>query len=114
VAVNNPEGINTPVETEKPHTEPQNSSQPISEVGTESEAKAFIYRKESSNRTDAVNKSSGACGLGQRLPCSILEAECPDWRTDYACSDKHFTNYMLNRYGSWANAKSFWLKKGWW
>jgi len=114
VAVKNPEGINTPVEAEKPHTEPQNSSQPISEVGTESEAKAFIYFKESSTILSKVNKSSGACGLGQSLPCSKLSNVCPNWQTDYECQDEWFTNYMLNRYGSWDNAKAFHLKKGWW
>lgn len=81
---------------------------------SEQEAKAFIYLKESSNRTWAVNKSSGACGIGQSLPCSKLSNVCPNWETDYACSDGFFTQYMIKRYGSWANAKAFWERKGWW
>lgn len=76
----------------------------------EAEAKAFIYFKESGNRTDAINKSSGACGLGQALPCSKL----PCTLTDYACQDAWFTKYMQNRYGTWVNAKAFWLRSNWW
>lgn len=78
---------------------------------SESEAKAFIYQKESGNRPDAINASSGACGLGQALPCSKL----PCSLQDYACQDNWFTNsYMIPRYGSWANAKAFWLSHNWW
>lgn len=76
-----------------------------------SDAKTFIYLKESGNNPGAVNKSSGACGLGQALPCSKL----PCSLSDYACQDNWFTNnYMKPRYGTWDNAKAFWLKKGWW
>ena len=77
-----------------------------------SDAKSFIYFKESGNRPTAVNASSGACGIGQALPCSKLKNVCPNM--DYACQDQFFTKYMQNRYGSWENAKSFWLKNKWW
>ena len=68
----------------------------------------------------AVNESSGACGLGQSLPCEKLEAACPNWANDYPCQDKYFTKYMLNRYGSWVKAQQFWEQQfnntgsGWW
>lgn len=75
-----------------------------------SDAKMFIYLKESGNNPGAINKSSGACGLGQALPCSKM----PCSLSDYACQDNFFTQYMLNRYGTWDNAKSFWLSRGWW
>lgn len=75
---------------------------------TPSGAKAFIYMKESGNRTDAINPSSGACGLGQALPCSKM----PCSLQDYACQDNYFTNYMLSRYGSWEAAASFWKCTG--
>lgn len=75
-----------------------------------SDAKMFIYMKESGNRTNAINASSGACGLGQALPCSKM----PCSLSDYACQDAFFTKYMQNRYGSWENAKAFWLAHRWW
>lgn len=75
-----------------------------------SDDKAFIYQKESGNRPDAINASSGACGLGQALPCSKMGCSL----SDYACQDAWFTNYMLNRYGSWANARAFWESHRWW
>lgn len=77
-----------------------------------SDAKSFIYFKESGNRPDAVNASSGACGIGQALPCSKLKNVCPNM--DYACQDAFFTKYMQNRYGTWENAKAFWLSHKWW
>lgn len=74
------------------------------------DAKAFIYARESGNNPGAINKASGACGLGQALPCSKM----PCSLSDYACQDTFFTNYMLQRYGSWENAKAFWLRMHWW
>lgn len=66
---------------------------------------------ESGNNPGSINKSSGACGLGQALPCSKL----PCSLSDYACQDSWFTNnYMIPRYGTWANAKAFWLQNHWW
>lgn len=73
-------------------------------------AKAFIYDHESGNRPNAINASSGACGLGQALPCSKL----PCSLSDYACQDAWFTNYAMQRYGSWANAYAFWQIHHWW
>lgn len=83
---------------------------PTAQATGSSDAKTFIYMKESGNRPDAINKSSGACGLGQALPCSKM----PCTLTDYACQDAFFTKYMQNRYGTWENAKSFWLAHRWW
>lgn len=72
--------------------------------------KAFIYQHESGNRTDAINPGSGACGLGQALPCSKMGCSL----SDYACQDAWFTNYAMQRYGSWANARAFWEAHRWW
>jgi hypothetical protein len=77
---------------------------------SEAEAKLFIYQKESGNRTNAINKSSGACGLGQALPCSKLGCSLDD----YACQDAWFSNYAIRRYGSWVGAYQFWLTHRWW
>ncbi len=70
--------------------------------------KAFIYQKESGNRTTAVN-SIGCRGLGQACPGSKLP--CGD---DYACQDAWFTNYAMTRYGSWEAAYNFWVANHWW
>lgn len=74
------------------------------------DAKAFIYMKESGNNPGAINASSGACGLGQALPCSKM----PCSLSDYACQDNFFTGYMTSRYGTWENARAFWLSHHWW
>lgn len=74
------------------------------------EDKAFIYAHESGNNPGSVNASSGACGLGQALPCSKM----PCSMSDYACQDQYFTGYMTNRYGTWANARAFWQANRWW
>ena len=92
---------------------PTITAQPQSQasyVAISGDAKSFIYMHESGGRTNAINASSGACGLGQALPCSKL----PCTLSDYACQDAWFTNYMLSRYGSWENARSFWLSHSWW
>lgn len=72
--------------------------------------KSFIYNSESGNNPGAINASSGACGLGQALPCSKM----PCSLNDYNCQDNFFTQYMLGRYGSWYNAYVFWLNNRWW
>lgn len=64
-----------------------------------------IYMGESTCVIDVVN-SIGACGLGQSLPCSKLENDCPDWRTNYDCQNAWFTAYAMS-YGSWENAYNF-------
>lgn len=73
-------------------------------------AKAYIYDHESGNNPGSINASSGACGLGQALPCSKL----PCSLTNYACQDAFFTRYALERYGSWSNAAAFWRSHRWW
>jgi len=75
-----------------------------------SDAKMFIYEHESGNNPSSVNKSSGACGLGQALPCSKMLCA----PTDYECQDAYFTEYMKGRYGTWENARSFWIAHKWW
>lgn len=76
------------------------------------DAKSCIYAKESGNNPSAINRSSGACGLGQAWPCSKLRLSCS--LTDYECQDAFFTKYAVDRYGSWDNAWSFWQLHNWW
>ena len=75
-------------------------------MGSEAEAKAFIYLKESTNRLEAENQY-GCKGLGQ--DCNgALEPECPNWRTDYTCQDNFWEKYMQRRYKTWSAAKAHW------
>lgn len=75
------------------------------------EPKAFIYCHESGNSPGSINAKSGACGLGQALPCSKL----PCSLSDYACQDTWFSTVYLARYHfSWAEAKAFWIAHSWW
>lgn len=80
----------------------------VSYAMPEDQAKAYIYSHESGNSPTAVN-SIGCRGLGQACPGSKLP--CGD---DYACQDAYFTQYMLSRYGTWANAQAFWQANHWW
>lgn len=79
-----------------------------------SDPKIFIYLKESGNNPASINKHSGACGLGQSLPCSKLSNVCPDWPINYECQDRFFTAYMMARYKTWEAAYQFWQKSHWW
>ena len=68
----------------------------------------YIYMHESSCRLDAVN-SIGCRGLGQACPGTKLPCG-----NDYECQNKWFTNYAIQRYGSWEQAYIFWLNNHWW
>jgi hypothetical protein len=57
----------------------------------------------------AVNKTSGACGLGQALPCSKMKCEL----TDVECQLDWVMQYIKNRYGSIRAANEWQLEKGW-
>lgn len=74
------------------------------------DAKSCIYMHESGNNPGAVNASSGACGLGQALPCSKMGCSL----SDYACEDAFFDRYAISVYGSWNNAWAFWQSHSWW
>lgn len=69
----------------------------------------FIVFKESSWNPSAVNKSSGACGLAQALPCSKIPG---DWR-DPVNSLRWQYQYVQNRYGGYKGAYEFWLINNW-
>lgn len=71
--------------------------------------KQFIYQHESGCRTHAVN-SIGCVGLGQACPGSKLPCSLSDW----GCQDAWFSNYAIQRYGSWEKAYQFWLSHRWW
>jgi len=73
--------------------------------------KQYIYQHESGCRTDAVN-SIGCTGIGQACPGSKIRNACPD--LNFACQDAWFSNYAVQRYGSWERAYNFWVQNRWW
>lgn len=68
----------------------------------------FMVGKESGWNPNAVNKSSGACGLAQALPCSKLG---PNWNNPVVALN--WMNGYVSRYGGWEGAYNFWLKNRW-
>lgn len=69
----------------------------------------YIVSRESSWNPNAVNRSSGACGLGQQLPCG----KWPGRWNDPVAALKAQYNYVTQRYGGYAGAYSFWTKNHW-
>lgn len=69
----------------------------------------YIVSRESSWNPNAVNRSSGACGLGQQLPCGKWAGA---WN-DPVAALKAQHGYVKARYGSYAQAYQFWLSNKW-
>lgn len=69
----------------------------------------YIVSRESSWNPLAVNKSSGACGLVQSLPCSKLGTNWSD--PVHALRWQH--NYVTVRYGGYQQAVAFWKINHW-
>lgn len=63
-----------------------------------------IVSRESGWNPNAVNRSSGACGLGQQLPCGKWAGA---WN-DPVAALVAMTGYVNARYGGWAGAVAFW------
>lgn len=76
---------------------------------TEGEAAMALILKESGCNPNAVNRSSGACGVAQELPCGKSGCSLGDG----ACQVKWMNSYVLGRYGSWANALAFHRSHNW-
>ena len=70
----------------------------------------YIVSKESGWNPNATNKSSGACGLVQALPCSKV----PGNGYDPVDNLRWGNGYAIGRYGSWASAYNFWRSNHWW
>jgi soluble lytic murein transglycosylase-like protein len=69
----------------------------------------FIVQKESGWNPNAINKSSGACGLVQSLPCSKLGA---NWNDPVHALQWQY-RYVTDRYGGYAQAVAFWQNNHW-
>ncbi|MFG6401641.1 MULTISPECIES: transglycosylase SLT domain-containing protein [unclassified Microbacterium] len=70
----------------------------------------YIVKRESGWNPNATNKSSGACGLVQALPCSKV----PGNGYDPVDNLRWATGYAVGRYGSWGAAYDFWTSNHWW
>lgn len=77
----------------------------ISEVASANE----LIRRESGCNPNAVNRSSGACGVAQELPCG--KSGCS--MGDGACQVKWMNKYVAQRYGSWGKAIAFHNANNW-
>lgn len=69
----------------------------------------YLVSKESGWNPNAVNASSGACGLGQQLPCGKWAGT---WNNPIDAL-KAMNGYVMGRYGSWANAVNHSKSVGW-
>jgi hypothetical protein len=70
-----------------------------------------LWDHESGWNHEAVNPSSGACGIPQALPCDkISEFGDPG---DPAAQIRWGLNYIKNRYGTPTEALNFWNANGW-
>ncbi|GAA1691757.1 hypothetical protein GCM10009808_05920 [Microbacterium sediminicola] len=70
----------------------------------------YIVGRESGWNPNATNRSSGACGLVQALPCSKV----PGNGYDPVDNLRWANGYAVGRYGSWAGAYNFWINNHWW
>jgi hypothetical protein len=70
-----------------------------------------LWDGESNWNHTATNPSSGAYGIPQSLPANKMASAGPDWRTNPATQIKWGLGYIKNRYGSPADAYSFWLSQ---
>lgn len=83
----------------------QASSQTVS--GSEASAKAWIAQRESGGSYTIVNPSSGTYGRYQLTPDKLKGDYSP------ANQERVADNYVRQKYGSWSQAKAFWLANGW-
>ena len=79
-------------------------------AGISDTASAYtLIMRESGCNPNAVNPSTGACGIGQQLPCGKWKHT---WN-DPVGAMKDMQTYVFSRYGSWANALAFHNSHGW-
>jgi len=68
---------------------------------------AQLIKEESSFNKYAINPTSGACGLGQSLPCSKMDCDLADEQ----CQLDWMKKYIKNRYKTPQRALEFWNEK---
>ena len=73
------------------------------------QAAMTLIGKESGCDPNAVNPSSGACGVAQELPCGKSGCSLGDG----ACQVKWMKSYVERRYGSFTGALNFHYANNW-
>lgn len=68
-----------------------------------------LILNESGCNPKAINKSSGACGIPQALPCSKMK--CPLNDSGAVCQLKWMDGYVKSRYGTWEKALATWYSR---
>jgi len=76
---------------------------------TDTNSAMQLINRESGCNPYAVNASSGACGVGQALPCSKTGCAMGDGY----CQVEWMDGYVKSRYGTWAAALSHSLNYNW-
>ncbi|TAK89521.1 hypothetical protein EPO04_00175 [Patescibacteria group bacterium] len=66
-----------------------------------------LWTRESNWNPAARNRSSGACGIPQALPCSKIKDMSPQGQIEWGL------NYIQQRYGTPTKAWQFWLAHHW-
>lgn len=69
----------------------------------------ILIARESGCNPNAVNSSSGACGIGQQLPCG----KWPHKWNDPIGGMIDMQNYVMGKYGSWSAAVAHSSARGW-
>jgi len=99
-SVSTPAPAQTPVQQTTPVAQ-----QPVQQVATTSSAKEWIANKESGGSYSARNGQF----IGRyQLSSSYLNGDYSE-----ANQERVANSYVSERYGSWDNAKNFWLSNGW-
>ena len=101
--------INIKVEPKREKTLKEKAEELVTLTFGTGQFKSFdwIVQHESNWNPKAVNPTSGACGLGQALPCSKMTDKTPEGQLSWT------VDYIANRYGTPNNAKAFWLSHHW-
>lgn len=76
---------------------------------TDTASASVLIQKESGCNPYAVNRSSGACGVAQELPCGKSGCQLGDG----ACQVAWMNRYIQSRYGSWLAALQFHYRNNW-
>jgi len=72
-----------------------------------------LWNRESGWNASSVNRSSGACGIPQALPCSKMKTYGKDYRTNCYTQINWGLGYIASKYGNPSKAWKHFKKKGW-
>lgn len=102
--------VNTPPKAQTPSTSPVSGScmDWIRQAGIQEVDVALkLIHNESGCNPSVINRSSGACGVAQELPCGKSGCSLGDG----ACQVKWMDRYVKSRYGTWSNALATWQSR---